>query len=84
MLQEIDYHRRHFFGIAAGTLALGFGAAASVDAQSVKATPDEIVGRTEPNASLGSLKQIDAGLLNVGYAEAGPSDGPVVIREQAG
>jgi pimeloyl-ACP methyl ester carboxylesterase len=79
MLQEIDYHRRHFFGIAAGTLALGFGAAASVDAQSVKATPDEIVGRTEPNASLGSLKQIDAGLLNVGYAEVGPVNGPVVI-----
>jgi pimeloyl-ACP methyl ester carboxylesterase len=26
-----------------------------------------------------SLKQIDAGLLNVGYAEAGPSNGPAVI-----
>jgi pimeloyl-ACP methyl ester carboxylesterase len=25
------------------------------------------------------LKQIDAGLLNVGYAEAGPADGPAVI-----
>ena len=31
------------------------------------------------NASFGPLKQIDAGLLNVGYAEAGPSDGPVVL-----
>jgi len=29
--------------------------------------------------SFASLKQIDAGLLNVGYAEAGPGDGPVVI-----
>src|SRR2546423_1002229 len=29
--------------------------------------------------SFGSLKQIDAGLLNVGYAEAGPADGPAVI-----
>ena len=27
----------------------------------------------------GPLKQIDAGLLNVGYAEAGPADGPAVI-----
>src|SRR4029077_18926416 len=27
----------------------------------------------------GPLKQIDAGVLNVGYAEAGPADGPVVI-----
>jgi hypothetical protein len=28
--------------------------------------------------SFGPLKQIDAGLLNVGYAEAGPADGPLV------
>jgi pimeloyl-ACP methyl ester carboxylesterase len=31
------------------------------------------------NTSFRSLKQIDAGVLNVGYAEAGPPDGPVVI-----
>jgi len=31
------------------------------------------------NTSFASLKQIDAGLLNVGYAEAGPSNGPAVI-----
>src|SRR5213075_3559396 len=31
------------------------------------------------NTSFGSLKQIDAGLLNVGYVEAGPADGPAVI-----
>ena len=31
------------------------------------------------NTSFGSLKQIDAGLLNVGYAEAGPPDGRAVI-----
>lgn len=29
--------------------------------------------------SLGTLKQVDAGVLNVGYAEAGPANGPVVI-----
>ena len=27
----------------------------------------------------GPLKQINAGLLNVGYAETGPTDGPAVI-----
>jgi pimeloyl-ACP methyl ester carboxylesterase len=27
----------------------------------------------------GTLRQIEAGLLNVGYAEAGPADGPVVL-----
>src|SRR5918999_6329570 len=31
------------------------------------------------NHSFGSLKQIDAGVLNVGYAEAGPTGGPAVI-----
>jgi pimeloyl-ACP methyl ester carboxylesterase len=31
------------------------------------------------NASFASLKQINAGVLNVGYAEAGPADGSVVI-----
>src|SRR5215211_5796027 len=31
------------------------------------------------NGSFGTLKQIDAGVLNVSYAEAGPSDGPPVI-----
>ena len=31
------------------------------------------------NASFASLKQIDAGVLNVGYAEAGPRMAPVVI-----
>jgi pimeloyl-ACP methyl ester carboxylesterase len=37
------------------------------------------VTRTEPNTSFGSLKQMEAGVLNVGYAEAGPSDGPAAI-----
>jgi pimeloyl-ACP methyl ester carboxylesterase len=33
----------------------------------------------ETSASLGPLKQIDAGLLSIGYAEAGPAEGPAVI-----
>ena len=31
------------------------------------------------NTAFPSLRQVDAGLLNVGYAEAGPVDGPAVI-----
>lgn len=31
------------------------------------------------NTSFGTLKQVDAGVLNIGYAEAGPADGPVVV-----
>jgi len=36
---------------------------------------------TQPgmNIPFGPLKQIDAGVLSVGYAEAGPADGPAVI-----
>jgi pimeloyl-ACP methyl ester carboxylesterase len=30
-------------------------------------------------AAFGALKQIDAGLLNIGYVEMGPSDGPPVL-----
>ena len=40
--------------------------------------PDE-THKLGTHASFGSLKQIDAGLLNVGYAEDGPTNGPVVI-----
>jgi pimeloyl-ACP methyl ester carboxylesterase len=35
--------------------------------------------RNGTHTSFGSLKQIDAGDLNVGYVEAGPSDGPPVM-----
>src|SRR5262249_45995789 len=34
---------------------------------------------THANTSFGPLKQIDAGLLNVGYADVGPPNGPVVL-----
>ena len=33
----------------------------------------------EPRTSCASMKQINAGELNIGYAEAGPSDGPAVL-----
>src|SRR6201991_1414483 len=33
----------------------------------------------EADASFGVLKQVDAGVLSVGDAEAGPGDGPAVI-----
>jgi hypothetical protein len=39
-------------------------------------------GMPGTNTSFGSLKQIDAGVLNIGYVEAGPSGGPVVILLQ--
>ncbi|GGB02614.1 alpha/beta fold hydrolase [Puia dinghuensis] len=74
--------RRHFLSTAA-TAALtlagpSIGILESAAAQTKKpavASPIKPVAHT----SLGPLKQIDAGVLNVGYAETGPGSGPVVI-----
>ena len=52
----------------------------SADAQSSTAKPADVPAiKPGTNTSFPPLKQIDAGLLNVGYAEAGPANGPVVI-----
>src|SRR5436190_16306319 len=80
MFDEIRYDRRLFLGTAAlGVAAAELGLAAGANAQSATAQRDG--GATTPatRTSLGPLKQIDAGVLNVGYAEAGPVDGPPVI-----
>jgi pimeloyl-ACP methyl ester carboxylesterase len=34
---------------------------------------------TSPESQLGTVSQIDAGLLNVGYVDAGPADGPAAV-----
>ncbi|WP_410660399.1 alpha/beta fold hydrolase [Amycolatopsis sp. lyj-112] len=43
------------------------------------AAPVAAPAATGGNTSFGPLKQIDAGELSIGYAEAGPADGPVVV-----
>jgi pimeloyl-ACP methyl ester carboxylesterase len=78
MSEEINHDRRRFLATAVMTIASAeLGMIGSAAAQSSKATVPAIKPGT--NTSFGSLKQIDAGLLNVGYAEAGPAAGPVVI-----
>jgi pimeloyl-ACP methyl ester carboxylesterase len=42
-------------------------------------TADTVMSARETGALFGPVKQIDAGLLNVGYVDAGPADGPAVI-----
>src|SRR6266699_1951870 len=78
---EIDHHRRRFFGTAAMTIAAAqLGMIGSAAAQSGKAKSAGVPAiKAGTHTSFGALKQIDAGLLNVGYAEAGPADGPAVI-----
>jgi pimeloyl-ACP methyl ester carboxylesterase len=67
--EKIDFHRRYFFGPVSMTLAAAQFAMIGAAAAQAGGT----------NTSFSALKQIDAGLLNVGYAEAGPADGPPVI-----
>jgi pimeloyl-ACP methyl ester carboxylesterase len=79
--EEINYQRRRFIGAAAMTAAaVGLGAGGSVQAQAGETGP-EALSATKPGTptSFDALKQIDAGVLNVGYAEAGPAGGPPVI-----
>ena len=81
MFNEINHDRRRLVGAAAMTLvAAQFTFKSSAEAQPSKARPASL-GPIKPgtNTSFAALKQVDAGVLNVGYAEAGPADGPAVI-----
>ena len=71
MSDEINHERRFFLGAA----VMIFTAADLLTARPVNAQ----AAKPRANNSFGALKQIDAGVLNVGYAEAGPAGGPPVI-----
>ena len=81
--------RRGFLGTsAAGAVtfaALQLATTSGADAQSSKPKRADLPKITPgSNTSFSSLKQIEAGVLNVGYAEAGPANGPPVIRQHPG
>jgi len=66
MRQQLKYDRRRFLGAAAvSAAALELRSFGSPDAQT--------------NTSFATLKQIEAGVLNVGYAEVGRGDGRAVL-----
>jgi pimeloyl-ACP methyl ester carboxylesterase len=78
---DVNHHRRRFCGTAAMTIAAAkAGIFDAVDAKASKVEP-AVATASKPgtNPSFGFLKQIDAGLLNIGYAEAGPAAGTTVI-----
>ena len=74
VLEARDLHRRRFLGAAAVALA-----AAELGVIRGRLRLGAEIKAASANASFGSLKQTKAGHLNVGYAEAGPANGPVVI-----
>src|SRR5438552_3039586 len=77
----MDHNRRHFLGTAAMTIAAAqLDMIGSAIPQSRKTEPPHLPTiKTGTDTSFGPVKQIDAGLLNVGYAEDGPANGPAVI-----
>ena len=83
MSYEIDRDRRRFCGIATAALAASqLEVTASANAQIDKTqVPKSTASKTGMNTTteFAALKQINAGLLNVAYAEAGSAAGPVVI-----
>ena len=74
MSEGVNHKRRRFLSLA----ALAAAATATFKTRSVQAQAD---GARGPGTNMphGPPKQIDAGELNVGYAEAGPADGPVAL-----
>ncbi|MEX6689899.1 alpha/beta hydrolase [Danxiaibacter flavus] len=80
MTNDNIYNRRYFLGSTLLTLgALGLsevGLAGKGDGIH-EARKDN--RKQSVHSSLGPLKQIDAGVLNIGYAESGPATGPAVI-----
>ena len=74
MSEGVNHKRRRFLSLA----ALAAAATATFKTRSVQAQAD---GARRPGTNMphGPPKQIDAGELNVGYAEAGPADGPVAL-----
>ena len=81
MAEDLSWDRRRFLGTAAMTMAAAqFGIIGTATAQSRTTTPAELPTlKPGTPTSFGALKQVEAGVLQVGYAEAGPSGGPAVI-----
>ncbi len=84
MSESINRQRRRLFGSAALTLAaaplglLDLAHAESGQASGqTKASPPAVQPGSQTRFA--TIRQVDAGELNIGYAEAGPADGPVVI-----
>ena len=78
MSHEIS--RRRFVSTAAMTVAAAqIGVSALAHGQQPTSSTAIPPVKAGTKSSFASLKQIDAGLLNVGYAEAGPADGPPVV-----
>lgn len=82
MSKKIDLPRRGFLGVAAMSLATAqFGLSSAVAGERTALSRSAPLPTTTPGTytTFAPIKHIKAGVLNVGYAEAGPEDGPVAL-----
>lgn len=80
MEHKTNIRNRRFLIVVALTLAITMqGGFNPVEAQTNAGTPERN-GSNQVQASFGQIKQIKAGVLDIGYTEAGPANGePVVL-----
>jgi pimeloyl-ACP methyl ester carboxylesterase len=73
--------RRRFLSRATAALAVAPWALSGTSSAQPRGAEPNGVPAVQPgtHTSFGPLKQVNAGMLNVGYAEAGPADGPPVL-----
>ena len=80
MSKPFNHQRRLFLGLAAGIAAAAkFGLVGTANAQAKSIASQIPAIKPGTNTSFAPLKQVEAGVLNVGYAEAGSPGNPVVI-----
>lgn len=72
-LDIADPQRREFVRLAAAAAATLVAGGASAQTRPPHAAP------SHPAGTLGPIKQVDAGVLNIGYAEVGPASGAPIL-----
>lgn len=81
MSKLINFYQRHLLDILAFSLLAGLYSIIIIEAVNDSKASQIVTPafRHKPNRSFGALKQIDAGVLRIGYAELGPRDGVPVL-----
>jgi pimeloyl-ACP methyl ester carboxylesterase len=77
--EEFDRRRLLLLGAAVAVAVPQRGTVGSAAAQTGEKRARFPAAKSGTNTSFGTIRQIDAGVLSVGYAEAGPADGPPVL-----
>ena len=79
MSRKVSYDRRRFLRNSAIALAAAEFAPIGAGFAQSESKRNSTLAKSDGNTAFALLKQINAGVLNVGYAEDGPANGSVVI-----